>query len=178
MVEDVAGWMARIRARDPDGLDGLVRRMEARLLRLATGMLRDPALAADAAQETFLTVWQGIDGYREGSDPEAWIVTLCLNRCRDMLRRQRLERRLPERLPQPAASTPEPSSLETAEARHRILEAVAALPLREREAFLLMGVEGYTSARAAEATGSTPAAVRESLGRARKTLRERLTPKS
>jgi RNA polymerase sigma-70 factor (ECF subfamily) len=164
--------MARIRARDPAGLKALVVRYERRLLRLATGCLVDPGEALEAVQDSFLAAWEHIGRFREGADPEAWLVAICLNRCRDRLRAR--SRRPAAPLPEVLAAPAVPDTQEAAESRDRILAEVAALSEREREAFLLVVVEGFDSAQAGQALGCSAGAVRMALGRARRTLAGRL----
>lgn len=156
-------------------LEDLVARFEPSLRRLAMGMLRDPGAAADTVQEVFIAAWR-----QEGSpdavrDPGAWLATLCLNRCRNVLRGRGRERRRLEAVGRetPAVAHPDPGA-EQRESCDRILAEVARLPQREQEAFLLMGVEGHSSARAAEIMGCAPGAARMALMRARLALAERL----
>ena len=175
VTPDPESWVPRIRAGDPAGLEGLVARFEAPFLRLAAGMLADPGDAADAVQETFVSAWRRIAGYRDGSDLEAWLVTLCLNHCRGILRSRSRQRRVLKALPPPpdAAGSP-PGPLENAETRRLLREGIAGLPEREREAFLLIAVEGHPSPQAAGMMGCTPEAARQALSRARRTLADRL----
>ena len=92
MSEDTQAFVGRIRRGDQAGLEGLMDRYEARLLRLAAASLGNRADAAEAVQDAFVSAWLGIGGYRDGSDLEAWLVTICLNACRMRLRRRTTER--------------------------------------------------------------------------------------
>jgi RNA polymerase sigma-70 factor (ECF subfamily) len=72
-------------------------------------------------------------------------------------------------------SNPEAESTAEAAERERVLRrALAELPEKEREAFLLIALGGLGSAQAAEALGCSPAAARVYLGRARSALAKKL----
>lgn len=144
----------------------------ARLSRMARGLLGDPSEAADAVQETFLAAWRGA---RDGGDPGAWLATVCLNACRMRLRRRGRERRALEAVARsrPVAAPP-PSHAEAEEARAAFRAALTGLPEREREAFVLIAVEGLGAASAGAVMGCSADAARSHLSRARKALGERL----
>src|SRR5215831_20294218 len=60
----------------------LVERYAAKVYRLCYAMLRDPALAQDVAQESWIRVWRALAGY----DPHTaalrtWIYAITRNRC-------------------------------------------------------------------------------------------------
>lgn len=174
MPVDSQALVDRIRAGDPAGMAMLAEAFGPRLRRLAAGMLGEPAEAEDAAQDALLAAWRGIAGFRDGTDLGAWLATLCLNACRLRLRGRARERRALEevaRRGQEAAPPPDP---EATERRDALFKALGGLPEREREAFLLMVVEGWTSAQAGEALGCSAEATRVYLGRAREALAERL----
>jgi RNA polymerase sigma factor (sigma-70 family) len=62
-------------------------------------------------------------------------------------------------------------AIDASRAAHEVLAELAALPRGERAAVELIALEGLTPARAAEALGTQPAAVRMRLARARRKLR-------
>lgn len=166
-------WVDRIRAGDPEGLRTVVRHYEPALGRLAAGMLRDPGEAAEAVQDAFVLAWRKIATFRDGSDFGAWLSAICMNCCREILRRRARDRRRLAALEPAGPEAPAPGP-ERAELHRLLLDAVSELPEREREAFLLMAMEGMPSARAAEVLGVTPEAVRSALCRARRALSGRL----
>ena len=56
---------------------------------LAYRVLQDSALAEDAVQEAFITVWRNAGTYvRERGRPNAWILTLVHRRAVDLVRRE------------------------------------------------------------------------------------------
>ncbi len=160
-----------------ESLEELLARYGPRLGRIATGLLGDPVQAADAVQDTFADAWRALSRGERVSDPGAWLATLCLNLCRTRLRTRRRERLALEELARSApAETPRPrTGIEQAEQHAAALAALEALPETEREAVLLIAVDGMTSVQAAAVMGCSPAAARVHLGRGRRRLADRLT---
>ena len=54
----------------------------------AYALLRDPALAEDATQDSFIRAFQNMPGFRGGSF-RAWILKIVTNAADDMLRRSK-----------------------------------------------------------------------------------------
>ena len=73
----------------------LFRAYQAPLYRLALAILREPADAEDALQETYLRVFRQIRDYRGQAALRTWLTAILVNVCRDHLRRARLRRMLP-----------------------------------------------------------------------------------
>jgi RNA polymerase sigma-70 factor (ECF subfamily) len=71
---------------------------------------------------------------------------------------------------------PDPNANETGDPalRRRVASAVEALPRGQREAFVLVHLEGLTVAEAAQATGRAPGTIKSHLHRALRALRARL----
>ena len=63
---------------------------------------------------------------------------------------------------------------QASEAQQRVERAIACLPIKYREAILLVAVEGLEQQDAARALGISPDSLRQRLSRARKLLRESL----
>ncbi|WP_282112433.1 RNA polymerase sigma factor [Maribacter stanieri] len=62
----------------------------AKIMRLCMGYtVGDEALAKDLAQETFIKVWQNLDGFRNESGIGTWIYRICVNTCLAEIRKQR-----------------------------------------------------------------------------------------
>ena len=60
---------------------------------LALRVVRDPALAEDAVQEAFLTVWRTAAAFRaDRAKPSTWILTLVHRRAVDLVRREERRR--------------------------------------------------------------------------------------
>lgn len=57
---------------------------------LARAILRDGPAAEDAVQDTFLAVFQKIEGYKGESAFETWLTAVTVNQCRMRLRKRKI----------------------------------------------------------------------------------------
>jgi len=130
MHSDDSQLMRRIQEGEFSLFEVLVERYRPALLRVASGMLNDAALAEDVVQETFLAVFASRHTFNPGFHFRTWLWTILLNLCR--AQRKRRARR-PQVVSHSTLNTSEranitdPSTSET---------ALAALLTRERSAQL------------------------------------------
>jgi RNA polymerase sigma-70 factor, ECF subfamily len=68
----------------------LIKDNQARIVRLALGMLRDPDLAEDVAQETFVRAFRFYKSFRKGSAFFTWLYRIAVNLCLDAHRKARV----------------------------------------------------------------------------------------
>jgi RNA polymerase sigma-70 factor (ECF subfamily) len=157
-----------------DAAQALYERYYANVYRYALSQLRSPQDAEDAAQNTFLRAFAAL---QKGIVPEnevAWLFKIAHNVCASSklawLRRRRVEApRDLDLLPvQPA--TPESRRDELA----GLEDALAAMPPRLREAFLLREWQGLSYAEIAERLDTSRSAVETLIFRARKMLAQQL----
>jgi RNA polymerase sigma-70 factor (ECF subfamily) len=64
-----------------------------KVFRLACGMLRDPVLAEDTAQEVFLKVWRALPGYAGRASLSTWIYAITRNALIDAMKKTCFEKR-------------------------------------------------------------------------------------
>ncbi len=77
-----------------DDMELLIHRYGDSLLRLCTLYLRDPYLAEDAVQDTYLKVWRHYKGFEGRASEKTWITRIAINTCKSYLAsawRQRVE---------------------------------------------------------------------------------------
>ncbi|OLD48095.1 MAG: hypothetical protein AUI48_00960 [Chloroflexi bacterium 13_1_40CM_2_68_14] len=70
--------------------EALVKQNQAKIIRLAVGMLRDPDLAEDVAQETFVRAFRVYKWFRNDSAFFTWLYRIAVNLCLDMHRKARV----------------------------------------------------------------------------------------
>jgi RNA polymerase sigma factor (sigma-70 family) len=139
-------------------------------------LLRDPVEAEDATQQVFLAAHRCVTGGFRPREPGSWLAAIARNECRARIRsRMRTRAELPflaESLPDPVAAAVRTADLDA------LWQALAALPRRQRKAFLLREVGGLSYRELGIALGVTQPAVESLLFRARKRLRDTLTAAS
>lgn len=146
----------------PNRLEVLVNKYENTLYRTALSILGDRSGAEDAVQDTFLRWLEKRPDFTDETHEKAWLLRVTINRCNSLLRAVK-RHPLTELLDIYPAETAEEAG---------VLEAVLALPPRERAAVHLFYYEGYDTGEIAALTGQRPGTVRSHLSRARARLRE------
>ena len=155
-------------------LERLYRDHADRIYGLCLRMCGDPVRATELAQDVFVRAWEQLDRLRPDSDPGAWLWRLATNVVLNAMRSDR--RRLAR-----VAPVAEPGLLERAELgtplpvrRLSLDAAMARLPDRAREVFVLHDVEGFAGPEIAQMLGVAEGTVRAHLHRARTLMREAL----
>lgn len=149
-----------------------------RLIALAARMLGSPSQAEDAVQDGLASVWVTRHRLDPGKAIGPYLTTIVLNRCRDRLRRRKVADFFgfagTDEVYSIADAAPDPESLAASSEELRLVEAeIGRLPLRLREALLLVSVEGFSQAEAAQLLGTTEKAIETRVYRARNRLKER-----
>ncbi len=153
----------------------LVRRYETRIRGYCAQMLRNPSLAEDIAQETFLKAYVKLSGFRSDSSFSTWLYRIATNRCIDECRKQK--RRSFFGLDTIPEIADEVSDSETLETRQQLVQILSGMSDEYRSVLLLRESQGLSYAELAETLGCSLESVRAKLKRARKKaveVRERL----
>jgi len=143
-----------------------------RMKSIARNLLGSVPEAEDAVQDAFLKVYRSLGRFRGGSAFSTWVyrilVNVCYDRLRGRLRRQIVERPMPARIAlAPAGETDHPLRL-------AIEAALSRLEERERSAFLLCEVEGFSHKEAGEILEVSEGSSRALLFKARRRLQQEL----
>ena len=149
---------------DPGRLEEVITTYQDTLYRAALAILGDAHEAEDAVQDAFLRYWEKAPDFPDAAHERAWLLAVTVNGCKSRLRSPWRRRTAPLLDTYPAA---EPEERE-------VLEAVQALPPRDRAVVHLYYYEGYQTAEIAAMTGQREGTVRSRLSRARGKLRELL----
>jgi RNA polymerase sigma factor (sigma-70 family) len=138
---------------DEDALAQLYDRYSRVAYGLALRVVRDQALAEDAVQEAFLTVWRTASSFRsDRAKPSTWILTLVHRRAVDVVRREERRRAAP------LEGTEEPEErglaadeeIQLSDRRRLVQQALLQLPEEQREALELAYYGGLTQSELAE----------------------------
>lgn len=156
---------------DLSGASVAIQRHERMVFAAAMRLLRNPADAEDAVQETFLRAHERIGTLRDGAALPGWLRQTCVRLCIDQLRRIR-----PLDLggADHDAVDPRPGAPERAELRdvlERFEAALDTLPRGQRVVVVLRDVEGFDTRATAELLNISSDAVKMRLSRARAVLR-------
>jgi len=170
---------ARIAAGEGDAFDQLVVRWRDRIVDLAHLMTGDRHAAEDIGQEVFLRLFRRPEAYDPSRPFAAWICTVARNLCHDRFRRESTRTRYQHDAVERRGfgPVPEPSPAEFAsgaEAEERLRDAIADLPARFRDAYVLCAVRGLSYEEAAKVCGCPTKTVSTRLARARKRLLVRM----
>jgi RNA polymerase sigma-70 factor (ECF subfamily) len=145
-----------------------------RALRLAWRLLGgDAAAAEDVTQDALVKAYQGLAGFRDEAALSTWFYRILVRQAYSYLRWRRVRQRFGGEVP---AEPPDPATPPAPDPplQRRIAEALAALPRTQRDAFLLVHLEGFTVAEAAQIMGRAQGTLKSNLHRARTALRRRL----
>lgn len=171
--ESEARLITRTRAGDMAAFEALYRRHCGRIYAVCLRLSGNPALAEECVQDTFVTAWQKLAGFRGDSAFSTWLHRIAVN---TVLGRHRSRMRQANWFVDAESEQIEAvPAVETDEATLRDLEeAIAELPDGARQVFVLFDVEGHTHDEIAELTGLAVGTCKAQLHRARKLLRGRM----
>ena len=175
---------------DPTAFEALTTQDERQVFSLARRMLRHEQDAEDVTQQTFISVIEHLDGFREESSFATWIMRIATHGALKIIRKRRgLETVSLEQTTEPTEdhdSMPHPEYIadwretpeqlvQRQETRRLIDDALDRLDEKHRLVFILRDVEGFSVQETAEALDLTESNVKVRLLRARLQLRELLT---
>jgi RNA polymerase sigma-70 factor (ECF subfamily) len=160
---------------DEGALAELYDRFGAVAFGLALRVVRDAALAEDAVQEAFLTVWRTASRFvAERGKARTWILTLVHRRAVDVVRREQTRRTDPlKEQPESGGRTAEEEAWLRLE-RARVQEALKRLPDQQREAIELAYYGGFTQSELADRLGEPLGTVKSRMFTGLSRLRELL----
>ena len=140
---------------DPQAFAELVRRHRDRLWAVAVRTIGDREDAADAVQDALLSAHRGAASFRGDSAVTTWLHRIVVNACLDRLRRRQAHPTVPlpdgNRSDDRPPAGPEPAApMQDHDTALVVRQALAALPVEQRAALVLVDVQGYPVAEAAE----------------------------
>ena len=172
--------IASARRGDEAAFEQLVRLHEKKVYNLCLRMCGNTEDASEAAQDTFLAFWRGLEGFRQDAALSTWLYRLASNACIDLLRRNKrsvdsvsidneeVRVDVPDRAP-----TPE-QHVEQKETRRLVNEGLRTLPDEYRQVLILRELEQLSYAEIAELTELELGTVKSRISRGRMLLRNYL----
>ncbi|MEU7567616.1 RNA polymerase sigma factor SigM [Streptomyces fradiae] len=172
--------LARHVAGDPDAFGELVRRHRDRLWAVALRTLGDREEAADAVQDALVSAFRAAHTFRGHSAVTTWLHRITVNACLDRARKTVSRRTSPvndtdrlEQLLEPHESAEAPA--ERHDLHRQLLSALGTLPPDQRAALVLVDMQGYAVAEAADVLGVPVGTIKSRCARGRARLAPLLT---
>jgi RNA polymerase sigma-70 factor (ECF subfamily) len=141
---------------------------------LCRWMLRDPAEAEDATQQTFLAAYRSLLAGTQPVDARAWLATIARNECKQRFRRKQVDTVAIDE------STAQPDDVATVVERREEMDALAAalsdLTPAQRDAVILREFYGLSYAEVGAVLGISGPAVESLLFKGRRRLQLKLRP--
>ncbi|MEU8230208.1 RNA polymerase sigma factor SigM [Actinoplanes sp. NPDC048967] len=156
---------------DPQAFNHLIRRHRDRLWAVALRTIGDREEAADAVQDALLSAHRGAAKFRGESAVTTWLHRIVVNACLDRIRRRQAHPTVP--LPDGTRSDdgphgPEPAApVQDHDTALVVRAALAALPVEQRAALVLVDVQGYPVIEAAEILGVAEGTIKSRCARGR-----------
>lgn len=168
---DDATVIARVLDGEKQQFAQLVERYQAALYRHAVSVVLDHDVAADMVQDAFVRAYTNLGTCRDHTRFRAWLFQTLRNRCLDHLKDAR-RKNVPLDDAGPIADTAEgpDARVERARLRAEIEQALAQLPVAQREAFVMHYVEGVPYETMAELLDASVSALKMRVLRAREAL--------
>jgi RNA polymerase sigma-70 factor (ECF subfamily) len=133
----------------------------------------DEAAAEDVAQEAFVKAYRALGRFREESKLETWFYRILLRQAHNHRRWRAVRGRWSAGSDEDPADFSAPAPGDPG-LRRRIADALGRLTRRQREAFILVHMEGFTVREAAAFLGKPTGTVKSHLHRALRGLRAEL----
>ncbi|MFC4495573.1 RNA polymerase sigma factor SigM [Streptomyces ovatisporus] len=160
---------------DPEAFGEIVRRHRDRLWAVAVRTLGDREEAADAVQDALISAYRAAHTFRGQSAVTTWLHRITVNACLDRARKATSRRTSltddTERLDlllEPHESADLPAERE--DLHRQLVTALAQLPAEQRAALVLVDMQGYPVAEAADVLGVAVGTVKSRCARGRARL--------
>jgi RNA polymerase sigma-70 factor (ECF subfamily) len=158
------------KANSPKAFDRLYDKYSPVLFGICLRYGADRSVAEDMLQESFMTIFSKIEGYRFEGSFEGWLKRITVNTAINILRKR--NKHLHLRFDNDVYF--EPSSTEVSPvdrmSEQEILKCIQELPLGYRTVFNMYVIEGYKHKEIAECLGISENTSRTQLAKARKAL--------
>jgi RNA polymerase sigma-70 factor (ECF subfamily) len=159
-------------AGDVRAFERLYREHVGRVYGLCLRMTRDPAVAEDCTQETFINAWKALARFETRSSLATWLHRIAVNVA--LAKRRKATPVLESPLEDDDEAVESDWTLETPLEVNEIEAAIERLPDGARDVLVLHAIYGYSHVEAAEMLGVAEGTCKAQLHRARSLLRERL----
>jgi RNA polymerase sigma-70 factor, ECF subfamily len=162
----------RARSGDVRAFERLYREHVGRVYGLCLRMTRDPAMAEDCTQETFINAWKALARFETRSSLATWLHRIAVNVA--LAKRRKATPVVELNTADDAEGIETEWTLETPLEVNEIEAAIERLPDGARDVLVLHAIYGYSHVEAAEMLGVAEGTCKAQLHRARGLLRDKL----
>ena len=155
-----------------DAFSQIVKNYQRPIYYLSLRMLKNPEVADDITQKTFLKAYRALAGFQFKSSLKTWLTAIALNLCRTEYAKPKRET---AELHPNISNTQFEEQQEREEHQHKrefLRQALENLPMRQKEVVTLRIYQEMPFKEIAEALNSTESAVKVNFHHAMKSLRE------
>jgi RNA polymerase sigma-70 factor (ECF subfamily) len=145
-----------------------------KVFRLAKRLLVSTEEAEDATQELYFKLWKNRDQLENYRNVEAFAMTMTKNYCFDRLKSKQASNLTLVHSNYKEKETPLQRKVELQDSVSLVHQLIEELPEQQRTIIQLRDIEQYEFDEIAEMMNLKPTAIRVTLSRARKTIREKL----
>jgi len=173
----------RLKAGDEPAFRLMVEKYRNRVYYSVLNILQDTDEAEDAAQDTFIQVFESIGSFKEASSLSTWIYSIAVRKALEKIRKEKLKKRLYSILPwwMPEENKSNDSvylnpgiAAENKERAAILFKAIESLTESQRVAFNLIRVQGMKYNEAGEIMQLSVKAVESLVERAKQNLKVKL----
>ena len=179
-----AGLVARLRARDEEAFETMVRQYGGQMLATARRLLGNEHDAHDAVQQAFISAFKAIDSFNGDARLSTWLHRIVVNAALMQMRsrRRRPETSIDDLLPQfddqgrwadqsQGSGWTDEHPMDRRQTRQMVRRCIDELPEAYRSVLLLRDLEELDTLEVAQTLGITPNATKVRLHRARQALK-------
>ena len=174
----VSQLVTRAQRGDQEAFRSLVHHVHRRIFRWALVLTADLHDADDVAQLVLMKMYEQLGSYRAEAPFSGWLYRVTRNAAFDFQRQKETRRALFDPKDAPSGSEGRPSEPDMGMDSRRLLDLVHCffdrLPVRQREIFDLVDLQGFSPAEVADLLEMVPSTVRANLFKARRTIRKNI----
>ena len=177
MNDQEQNWIQAAKSGDQAAFGHLVETYQKRVYALTVRMCPTRELAEEAAQEAFLSVWQGLPFFRGDSAFSTWLYRLASNACVDLMRKEGRHQgpSLDDETVTADVADPSPTPEKAAEQRElraQIEAGLRSLSPEHREVLVLREIQQLSYDEIADTLSLDLGTVKSRINRGRRQLRD------
>ena len=187
MIDQDERIVRAVQAGQTEAFAELVGRHKDKVYAILLRLVRDQDAAEELAQEAFIRAWRGIGGFQGQALFGTWLVQIAIHLARDRMRERRrsqtvsldelLEHSVDDSvLADTRSRRDQLSEVSDNDMMKRLETALGGLPPGYREVFVLHHIEEVPYEEIASMTGDSVGSLKVRAHRARKLLREAISP--